>query len=137
MKFTHQVILMFFPIVFIAILGCPKTIRNSGLQVINLTEDDFGKKLIIAKGEVFTLTLPNRADGGYKFDKEQYDSSVLQLEKHIKRSPSANSALGKPGEDVWEFVALKKGKTVLKITASRPGTKRGIITEFENEVIVK
>ena len=120
MKFAHQVILMFFPIVFITILGCPKTIRNPGLQVINLTEDDFGKKLIIAKGEVFTLTLPNRVDGGYRFDKEQYDSSVLQLVKHIKRSPPANSALGKPGKDVWQFIALKKGKTVLKITASRP-----------------
>jgi predicted secreted protein len=137
MKFVHQVILMFFPIVFIAILGCPKTIRNSGLQVINLTEDDFGKKLIIAKGRVFTVTLPNRVDGGYKFDKEQYDPSVLQLEKHIERPPHANSALGKPGEDIWQFIAFKKGKTILKITASRPWTKRGIIMEFENEVIVK
>jgi predicted secreted protein len=137
MKFAHRVILMFFPIVFITILGCPKMAHNSGLQVINLTEDDFGKKLIIAKGGVFTLTLPNRADGGYKFDKEQYDPSILRLVKHIKRPPPANSALGKPGEDVWQFIALKKGKTVLKITASRPWTKRGIITEFENEITVK
>ena len=136
MKYIRCVILLFFLVAFSAISG-GKQQHNETLQIINLTEYNSGKRLIISKGQVFTLTLPNRTDGGYRFDKAQYDPSVLRLEKHIKKSAPANSALGKPGEAVWQFVALKKGKTTLKITASRPWTKVGIITEFENEVIVK
>ncbi len=129
MKYVRCIIMLFFLVAFSAMSG--------GMQVINLTESNSGKTLTLSKSQTFTLTLPNRADGGYKFDKAQYDPSILRLEKHSKKSPPANSALGKPGEDVWQFVALKKGKTSLKITASRPWTKAGIITEFKNEVIVK
>src|SRR5579863_148036 len=135
MKLAHIGILLFFPTGLLTISGCPKTTTSS--QTINLTEKDSGKKLTIEPGQEFTLTLPSRVDGGYRFDKEQYDTTILRLEKHIEKSPAPNSALGAPGTAVWQFISLKKGETALKITASRPWTKVGIITEFENTVIVK
>ena len=116
MKYVRYVTLLFFLFAFSAISG--------GIQVINLTENNSGKKLIISKGRTFTLSLPNHTDGGYRFDKAQYDPSILRLEKHGKKSPSANSALGKPGEDVWRFVALKKGKTSFFANVVTPGDAR-------------
>ncbi len=135
MKLAYIGILLFFPTGLLAISGCPKTMSDS--QTINLTEKDSGKKLTIEPGQEFTLTLPNRVDGGYRFDQAQYDTTILRLEKHVEQAPPANSALGAPGVAVWQFTSLKKGETALKITASRPWTKAGVITEFENTIIVK
>ena len=81
MKLARNGIFLSFPLAFLAILGCPKSIYKSGPQMIYLTENDSGKKLTISKGDEFTLTLPEKIDGGYRFDKEQYDSTVLRLEK--------------------------------------------------------
>ena len=110
---------------------------SAAKQTISLTENGSGKILVISAGQRFTLTLPNRADGGYRFDKVQYDPAFLRLDEHIKKQPPAGSPLGKAGEDSWEFAALKKGKTTIKITASRPWTKAGIMTEFRNDVNIK
>jgi predicted secreted protein len=135
MKLAHIVIALFFSPAFLAITGCPKTASQP--QITNLTEKDSTKTLIISKGRELTLTLPNRTDGGYRFDKEQYDTTILRLEKHIEKAPPANSGVGSPGEVMWQFIAIKNGTTVLKITASRPWTKVGVITEFENTIVVK
>jgi predicted secreted protein len=137
MKLAHSGVFIFLSVAFLMAWGYPKTISYSASQVIALTENNTGKKLAISKGQEFTLTLPNRVDGGYRFDKEQYDTTVLRLEKNVEKSPAANSALGKPGYGVWKFIALKKGKTVLKITASRPWTKAGVLIIFKNTVVVK
>ena len=102
-----------------------------------LTENDFGKKLTISKGDEFTLTLPEKIDGGYRFDKEQYDSTVLRLEKYIEQPPAAGSRPGAPGTGIWQFLALKNGMTALKVTSSRPWKKTENITSFENTVVVK
>ncbi len=107
------------------------------LQTINLTEKDTRKNLTVSTGQVFIFTLPNRFDGGYRFDREQYDQLILGVQKHTETPPPANSALGKPGEDTWQFIALKKGKTTLKITASRPWKKEGATTVFEDIIEVK
>ena len=92
MKLAHIGILLFFPAGLLTISGCPKTMSDS--QTINLTEKDSGKKLTIEAGQGFTLTLPNHVDGGYRFDKEQYDTTVLRLKKHVEQAAPANNALG-------------------------------------------
>jgi predicted secreted protein len=135
MKLAHIVIAMLFSPGFLAITGCPKT--TSQAQMINLTEKDSAKTLTLSKDQEFTLTLRNNTDGGYRMDKEQYDSTVLKLEKHTESPPPANSGLGAPGQVIWQFIAIKNGTTTLKITASRPWTKEGVIREFQNTVIVK
>ena len=133
MKLVSAALTALFPAI-LTIAACPK---DEGKQMIHLTENDSGKILSIAKGQAFTLALPSHSGGGYRFDKAQYDSAILQLQKYTENPPPASSNLGKPGEGVWQFTGLKKGQTQLKITESRPWTKEGIIIEFENTVIVK
>jgi predicted secreted protein len=125
-----------FLLISVAILGiegCPK----APLQAVNLTEKDNGKAVTISKGQEITLTLPNKTDGGYRFDKPECDTTLLHLEKYTERPPDARSALGAAGQGIWQFIALKTGETTLKITVSRPWTKESVITEFETAVTVK
>lgn len=92
---------------------------------------------MVSKGRPITLTLSDKVDGGYRFDTAKYDTTVLRLEKHTQMSPDDKSRMGNPGHDVWQFTAIKKGKTILKITASRPWKDGGTITIFSNIILVK
>ena len=94
MKFL---ILILLPAAFLTIPGCPNTKHNSVQELINITENDNGKELTLATGQEFVLTLPNHVDGGYKLDKEQYDTSILKLEDHTVKAPPPNSGLGQAG----------------------------------------
>ncbi len=128
MKFIAAVLIVLFA-------ACPK---NQGEHtVITLTASDSGKILTIAKGETFMLTLPGHQGGGYRFDRPQYDSTVIQLQKYTQSPPPGGSSLGRPGTGIWQFAALAGGRTHLRITESRPWTKAGLIIGFENTVIVK
>jgi predicted secreted protein len=106
-------------------------------STIKLSRDDSGKKLAISKGQRFTLTLPDHVDGGYRFNKPQYNKAALLLIKHDEVSPGNNNRPGEPGHDTWEFIAVKKGASSLKITASRPWAKNNIIIIYSGMVLVK
>ena len=106
-------------------------------HIIKLTGDDSGKKLAISKDQRFTLTLPDHVDGGYRFNRPRYNKAVLLLVKHDEVSPGNNNRPGEPGHDTWEFIAIKKGASNLKITASRPWAKNSIIIVYSGMVLVK
>ena len=117
---------------------CQKTTHYFTVQAVNLTENNSGKKITVSKGRPITLSLPDQVDGGYRFDSVKYDTTVLRLEKHTQRSPDDKSRMGSPGHDIWQFTATKKGRTVLKITASRPWAREATtITIFSNIIVVK
>jgi predicted secreted protein len=137
MKLLLKGAVIIFLTVFFDVSYCQKVPRRQTFHIINLTENDSGKTLTVSPGQTFTLTLPDKVDGGYRFDPAKYDASVLRLEKHLERSPAANNRLGNPGQDSWRFTSLKKGKTTLKITASRPWVGGGKIIIFKNIIIVK
>lgn len=128
-------------IVFIGLLiGWPAIAccQNAGtFPIIKLTADNSGKKLIIVKGQIFILTLPNHIDGGYRFDKPKYNAVILRLFKHSETSPGNNGKPGQPGHDAWQFIAVGKGASNLKITASRPWAGGGTIILFSNIIRVK
>lgn len=121
------------------LISLPATGRSQALKhhVIKLTGDDTGKKLAIAKGQKFILTLPDHVDGGYRFNKPQYNKVVLLFIKHDEVSPGNNNRPGSPGHDTWEFIAIKNGASTLKITASRPWAKSDIIIVYSGMVSVK
>ncbi len=106
-------------------------------RIIKLTRDDSGKKVTMLKSQRFTLTLPDHVDGGYRFNKPQYNEAVLLLIKHDEVSPGTNSRPGEPGHDTWEFIAIKKGASNIKITATRPWAKNNIIIIYSGMVLVK
>lgn len=111
--------------------------RVTKTDILKLTGDDSGKKMAISKGQKFTLTLPDHVDGGYRFNKPQYNKAVLLLVKHDEVHPGNNSRPGEQGHDTWEFIALKKGTSSFKITASRPWAKNNIIIMYSGMVLVK
>ncbi len=137
MKPFHKVFLIIFLIISPIVCYCQKTTHHFAVQTVNLTESDSGKKITVSKGRPITLTLSDKVDGGYRFDSVKYDTTVLRLEKHSQRSPDDKSRMGSPGHDLWQFTAVKKGKTALKITASRPWARGAAITIFSNTIVVK
>ena len=128
---------VFFAALFFVGLWFAKTVQIQSRQVIALTDNDAGKSLAINKGQVFTITLPDHIDGGYRFDTIQYNPAVITLQKHSASTPQPNSAPGYPGTGSWKFIAIKKGTTKIKVTATRPWKGGGTVTVFENKVMVK
>jgi predicted secreted protein len=106
-------------------------------HILKFSSDDSGKTQVMPKGQRFILTLPDHVDGGYRFNKPQYNKAFLLLIKHDEVSPGTNSRPGEPGHDTWEFIAIKKGTSILKITASRPWAKNNIIIIYSGMVLVK
>ena len=106
-------------------------------QVRALTADDSGKTLVLKKGDFFTLTLRDRVDGGFHFNKGQFDPRILRLDRRYQGPPNPDSRPGRPGTATWEFSVLRKGKTILRMTVSRSGTPTDSITNFQNLVLVK
>jgi predicted secreted protein len=101
-----------------------------------ITIDDDGKKLTLLKGEFFTLELKNHLDGGFVLNAPQFDPLILVLCKHSKKTP-LNGPIGAPGIESWLFKALKRGKTKVKVTSSRPWMKKDSVQTFSNEIVIK
>jgi len=138
MKPRYRALLILSLIIAPAICYCQKTTHRFIVQTVNLTENNSGKKITVSKGRPITLTLSDQVDGGYRFDSVKYDTTILRLERHTQRSPDDKSRMGSPGHDIWQFTATKKGRTALKITASRPWARRATtITIFSNIIVVK
>jgi predicted secreted protein len=102
-----------------------------------LTEDNSGGKLTLAGGQAFSLTLPDHVDGGFRFNKPQYDSTVIHLQSYVSNSPDDKGRVGHSGTGVWLFTAIGKGKTILKVTSSRPWKPTDSTVVFQNIVLVK
>src|ERR1700712_4562002 len=102
-----------------------------------LTADNNGNIISINNGTVFNLTLDNNVDGGYHFDSVIYNKDLLQLIEHTAMPPRAHSGLGNHGRDTWRFVAIKNGRSVLKLTASRPWNHGDILNVFTSIILIK
>ena len=137
MKISYNALVVVFLSIVFATSYFNKTTGEPGAQPVSLNESNSGKTVVIQKQQILTLTLFDKVDGGYRFDRPQYDSTVLQLVKLIENPPAANSAPGQPGQATWQFTTLKTGKTALTVTATRPWANGGSITVFSNIVIVK
>ena len=111
MKIVANGLFLFISVFFLISSRCLEPTGSQTLPVINLTGDDSGKELSVLKGQKLNLTLPDRVDGGYRFDKALYDTTILKLEKHWETLPGASSPPGKPGMAVWQFTATKSGHT--------------------------
>ena len=134
----HGIRSVFFAALFFVGLWFAKTMQIQSVQIIKLTENDTGKSLAIKKGQVFTLTLPDHVDGGYRFDtiRMHNHARLITLQKHSGSTPLPNSAPGHPGTGTWKFMAIKKGTTNITVTATRPWKGGGTVKVFENKVMV-
>ena len=136
MKPVYKRLFLFSSGIFLLVSCCQKIAHQQNAGIIKLTEDNSGKTLKLSKNQQFLLTLNNKVDGGYRFDKEKYDTLVIRLKKHTENPPAANAGLGHPGQDVWQFTALKKGTTNLNITASRPWNHKASVAVFSIKLVI-
>lgn len=84
-----------------------------------VTNDNFKtlcSPLSLSNGETLVVKLPTSRFSGYKWQLENEDNGILQLLKNnIQRDEDAKSRLHRE-ETVWEYKAIKPGKTVLSFT---------------------
>jgi predicted secreted protein len=137
MKVLPKALLICCAMLSVTAIGYLGFYKTADGQVKNLTDGDSGKTLTITTGSVFTLTLPDHGGGGYRFNRSSFDNTILHLQSHSEAGAPANSAIGHPGTAVWKFIAVKKGRTKLVVTESRPWRQTDTIINFQNLVLVK
>jgi len=115
---------------------------------VEVSCDDFMKLQHISQevevpvGDSFTVTLCSNPTTGFQWSESAQidDQTVLQQADHKFISPQSEPPPppGTPGQEVWTFQALKKGKTTVSMEYSRPweGGEKGTWT-FVLTVIVK
>lgn len=115
---------------------------------LDVSCDDFMKLQNISKevqvpvGDSFTVTLCSNPTTGFQWSESAQisDGTVLQQADHKFISPESEPPPppGTPGQEVWTFQALKKGKTTVSMEYSRPweGGEKGTWT-FVLTVTVK
>jgi peptidoglycan hydrolase-like protein with peptidoglycan-binding domain len=121
----------------LALLNSMQSITTT--VTLQLTNNDNGKTISVAKGGTIAVTLCNPGDGGYQFDPPQYDNSILQLTSH-KNIPINNPpgyVGGCYGNDVFGFQALATGTSKLNITASRSFESNSAVDVFSCTVNVQ
>jgi len=107
---------------------------------VEVSCDDFMKLQHISKevqvpvGDSFTVTLCSNPTTGFRWSESAQidDQTVLQQADHKFISPESEPPPppGTPGQEVWTFQALKKGKTTVSMEYSRPweGGEKGTWT---------
>jgi inhibitor of cysteine peptidase len=89
---------------------------------LSLTERDRDRAYILHRGDLLLIALPSNRTTGYGWDclfspigpLKQQGGMVYQ---HPKRS---DGMVGSGGTEIWKFMAVKKGKTSLCFSYSRP-----------------
>ena len=87
---------------------------------VSVDESSSGKQVEIAVGGSLTVTLESNATTGYSWElKEIGDTNILQKTDNKYVAPTSG-LMGAGGKEVWNFKALKAGKTTLSMEYSQP-----------------
>jgi len=100
-----------------------------------------GKEVKVAVGGSVTVTLDSNPSTGFSWAlTENSDESVLQEASHeyVPPETSGTPVLGKGGEEVWVFNALKEGKSNISMEYKQPWEADAEPAEtFDLTVVVK
>jgi predicted secreted protein len=143
MKKNLSTLAILFIAVFSILTSCKKEkneeIIDPDANIIKLSLTDTGRVVVLQKGQVFSVTLFNPADGGYNFTNWAYDTTVLHLDTHLHTPPAQHSAPGDSGTDTWRFTTLKSGTTNLQMSIARGllGAPNDVIDLFKTTIKVQ
>jgi len=89
---------------------------------LSLTERDRDRAFILHRGDLLLISLPSNRTTGYGWD---YLFSTVGLLKQqgemiYQQSKSGEGMVGSGGTEIRKFMAVKKGKTSLCFSYSRP-----------------
>jgi len=103
--------------------GCARIQTDVGIERA-FDKDTRSFDLSIIVGEVLTMTFPSNPSTGYTWDtNEVYDKSRLQMIRNEYIEPD-KAMPGQPGKQIYDFKALKSGKTQLKLVYKRSWEKK-------------
>jgi inhibitor of cysteine peptidase len=101
--------------IWLVLLGCGSTPKE-----LSLDASYSGKEVEIAVGGSLVVTLESNPSTGFEWGLTSIsDEAVLELVDH-KFESGGTSAIGAPGNEVWTFNALKKGKSTLSMEYTQP-----------------
>lgn len=127
-------------VIFVALLTIAATSCKrenlSPTPAVQLTDQDNGKTVTIAKGQTIKIVLGNPGDGGYTFDAPQFDNSRLILISHTQNAPANTNLIGNFGTDTWEFSGANTGASPVIISASRSFEKNSNVVMFSGTIVV-
>ncbi|MFC1937420.1 protease inhibitor I42 family protein [Chloroflexota bacterium] len=121
---------------------------SPGPSKVEISCDDFmkeqhiSKEIEVAAGDSFTVTLCSNPTTGFLWSESAQigDQSVLEQARHKIISPESEPPPppGTPGQEIWTFMALKKGMSTVSLEYSRlwEGGEKGEWT-FNLTVVVK
>jgi len=131
-------------IVAVLLVSCAPVANTS--MPINISCDDFQKQPNIVRdveltaGSSITVTLCSNKTTGFSWDENAQitDNQVIQQTSYKWVPPAESGKMGAPGNEVWNFKAMKQGKSTISLAYSRPwqGGEKGVNT-FKLNITVK
>lgn len=79
--------------------------------------DEKEQKIIVRKGQEFTITLDSNPTSGFKWV-PAFNTYTINIISH-NFQPTSPILIGSPGKDVFTFKAISSGATVLKMGYKR------------------
>ena len=107
----------------LALLACGSS--STTPKQVSVDSSYSGKEVEIAAGGSLTVTLESNQTTGFQWELTTIsDQAVLEKvdQKYVAPEATQNGApvVGAPGEEVWTFKALQKGKSTISMGYSRP-----------------
>ncbi len=106
---------IFLALVLAVLVGC-----TQDLGAIDLDSANNGATLDLSSNQALNIKLDSNATTGYKWDLvTPPDGRVLKLVSSKYNAPTGG-ALGAGGSETWQFQAVGRGTTTLKLGYARP-----------------
>ncbi len=102
-------------ITLLTLTGC-----SSSVNQVSVDESSSGKQVEIATGGTLTVTLESNQTTGYSWGLKQISDTSILAKTDSKYVAPTSGLAGAGGKEVWNFKALKLGKTTLIMGYSRP-----------------
>ncbi len=88
-----------------------------------LGEKDANRAVSLQVGEILAVRLPSNATTGFEWEVAKTDAKILPVEGETEFFAPQTDRAGAPGEQIWRFKGLAKGKVKLELHYRRPWEK--------------
>jgi inhibitor of cysteine peptidase len=95
-------------------------------SLVTIGDSDSGKTITIPKGGKVIVRLASNPTTGYQWQISSLDQEYLRLVGEPAYDPSKTDRIGSGGTQVFTFITLKPGKTMLVLDYKRSWEKRPI-----------
>lgn len=106
-------------LILVVAMLVPATVFASGDQVVNVSEKDAGKVIVLDSNALLVLNLQANPSTGYRWEVKNVDHKVLNQAGDIEFK-SDSKLMGAPATEVMRLQGVAAGKTTLELVYRRP-----------------